>query len=193
MLRVTPAYKKINIRIRYCPLEWQDENGKEWENAENRRQNKIIQRKRLNNMNGNQWKGIKEWQDVPVSKKKKNRNKLMLNHVIIRKYMNEIYIGSTSRECKNETNERDDNNGKYKKVTLWNGIERGFRILTTQWLSTIVNTPPPPIKKKKQPKERKTWCNGAEVNQEDIRKKLKNILKLKDKLFKIKQNNPTYV
>jgi hypothetical protein len=65
---------------------------------------------------------------VPVSKKKKNRNKMMLNHVINRKYINEVYTGSNCRECRNENNEMDDNNGKYKNVTIWNGIERGLRI-----------------------------------------------------------------
>jgi hypothetical protein len=65
---------------------------------------------------------------VPVSKKKKNRNKFVLNRVIIRKYIKESYMGSTSRECINENNEMDDNNGKCKKVTIWNGIERWFRI-----------------------------------------------------------------
>jgi hypothetical protein len=86
--------------------------------------------------------------------KEEKQKKLMLNRVIIRKYINEIYMGSNSRECRNRNNEIDDNNGKYKKVTIRNGTERGFRILTTQRLSTIA-TPPQKKKKKTSPKKEK--------------------------------------
>jgi hypothetical protein len=44
--------------------------------------------------------------------------------VVIRKYMNEIYMGSAFGEYRNGNNEIDDNNGRYEEVTVWNGIER---------------------------------------------------------------------
>jgi hypothetical protein len=59
MLWITPAYNKINIRIVTSYRSDRMKIEKSEKNAENRRQNKIIQRKRLNNMNRNQWKGIK--------------------------------------------------------------------------------------------------------------------------------------
>jgi hypothetical protein len=59
ILRVTLAYNKINIRTVTAHRSDRMNIEQSEKNAENRRQNKINQRKRLNNMNGNQWKGIK--------------------------------------------------------------------------------------------------------------------------------------
>jgi hypothetical protein len=53
-------YNRINIRIVVAHRSDRMKIEKCKKNAENRRQNKISQRKRLNNANGNQWKGIKE-------------------------------------------------------------------------------------------------------------------------------------